>query len=112
MSGIQVASSHVVGQIIQAVYPLPGGFDGAPLAVSAVSAQTVAKATNEAFYIYSNTPIHINIGNNPTATLNDPPIPSNTPMVFAISQGMKIAVVKMAGFADGSCWIHNLKVRP
>ena len=93
---------------LQAIMPLSPCIDGTPIVTNAVSASTIVVIGTEGFYIMSNTPIHFAVGVTPVATLNSPPIPANMPMVFRCNPGYRVAVIKQAGAADGSTWIHGL----
>jgi hypothetical protein len=97
------------GSALQAVQPIAGGIDGAPLNVTAVASVSVGQIGTDAFYIYTNTPLHFRTSALGTlATVNDTPIPANIPLVFACSPSHRISLIKMAGAADGSAWIFAL----
>ena len=84
--------------------------DGAPMAVSAVSATTVSKVLGGAVYIFSNVSVHVRFTKTSlAATINNIPVPMQTPMVFACHSDDYVSVVKMAGQPDGTIWIMRLE---
>lgn len=95
------------GSALQAIHPVTGGIDAAPIAVTAVAAASTNQIGSNAFYIISTTPVHFRVSDAATAaTVNDPWIPANTPMVFRCARSNRISLIKYAGAADGSVWVH------
>ena len=95
------------GSALQAIHPLTGGIDGAPIAVSAVAAVSTNIIDSGAFYIISNVPVHFRISDAGTsATTTDPWIPANVPMVFACRNSNRISLIKATGASDGLTWVH------
>ena len=98
------------GSGLPAIKPLPGGLDGAPLVVSAVAAVSVNPAGSEAVYVFASTPVHIRMSKTgEAATVSDPPVPAGVPVVFYTDPTDRVSVVKMAGHADGTCWVHAVE---
>jgi len=97
------------GSGLPAIEPLKDGLEGSPLSVTGTANTSVNKITSSAFYIMSNVPLHFRLSyDGSSATTNDPPIPANTPLVFACDENHRISVIKMIGAADGLAWIHLL----
>jgi len=93
------------GGVIQAVSPLTI-VDGAPMAVSGVSATTTATMVSEAVILYSDTWVHVHLSNaGSSATVNDYIVPADSERVLRCDPEDRLSAVKMAGKADGTLWI-------
>ena len=97
---------HGEGGPVQAVNPLPGGIDSAPISVTAVSTTSTNGAADQALYVISNVHCHIRF-DGATATTNDALLPSYTPMVFLVTPGAKVSVIAAAG--DGLLYVHDVE---
>ena len=94
------------GGPVQAIKPLAGGVDGAPISITSTSAITTAGAAGEALYIMANVNCHIRFDGS-DATTSDTPLPAYIPMVFAVTVGDKVSVIREAG--DGLLYVHNVE---
>lgn len=81
----------------------------APVAATDSSQQS-ATISSEAVRIAADVDIHFKIGNNPTATTNDPVIFAGDSEIYACDPLNKIAVIKKTGQNDGYVWVHGLEV--
>jgi len=94
------------GGPVQAIKPLAGGIDGAPINITASSAITTAGAAGEALYVMANVNCHIRFDGS-DATTNDAPLPAYIPMVFAVTVGNKVSVIREV--SDGLLYVHNVE---
>lgn len=97
------------GSALQVISPMAGGIDGAPILVQAVATVSTNPIGSIAFYIISDVPLHFRTSFAGTAaTVNDPWIPANTPMIFRCGATDKISVIRRGG-SDGTVWVHQLE---
>ena len=84
--------------------------DGSPAAISGVSDTTLNSVDGNAVYIFSTVSAHIKFSKESSpATVNDVPIPMQTPMVFSAGIDDHISFIKMAGQPDGTIWIMRVE---
>ena len=82
----------------------------------AASSDTVSAATltgglntgaaGEALYLMGTVLMHVRFDGQ-TATVNDPPLPANTPMVFSVKVGDRVSAIRNS--VDGSLYIHDVE---
>ena len=95
-----------IGGPVQAIKPLPGGIDAAPVPIAITSNTSTAGAASQALYVMSTVLCHIRF-DGVAATVNDAPLPANTPMVFSVNTGDRVSVIRNS--VDGSLYVHDVE---
>jgi hypothetical protein len=102
---MKIKTPSAISGVLQAVRPL-AIIDGAPFAVSGVSATTIATMVSEAVILYCDTWAHVKLSPvGDPATVNDYIIPADSERVIHCNQGDRLSAIKMSGRADGVLWI-------